>query len=297
MFVALLALACTPSAALAQTGPAPTRTDVSYDVDGTLPTPQRLGTLDLYRPAPARRADRRGIVVYVHGGGWAVGDKRAVGAKARLFTQAGYVFASVNYRLSPSPPNTADANRIRFPDHPRDVAEAIVWLHRHARSFGGDRRRIALIGHSAGAHLIALVATDPSHLARFRGPRPHVRGFVPLDAGVFDIAADLRRASPFRRAMLTNAFGTPAEEAADPRWAAGSMNTHADPGDPRALIVNQRRRGGLAVRYAAGLGGAPDAQVLLLDKTHAEINRDLGAPGDNTPLTPTVLGFVRSVLG
>ena len=46
-----------------------------------------------------------------------------------------------------------------------------------------------------------------------------------------------------------------------------------------------------------GLGGAPDAQVLLLDKTHAEINRDLGAPGDNTPLTPTVLRFVRSVLG
>jgi arylformamidase len=295
--LALLALACAPSAAVARAGPPLTRTGVAYDVDGIAPVPPRLGTLDLYRPAPARRADRRGIVVYVHGGGWQQGDKRAVGAKARLFTQAGYVFASVNYRLSPSPPNPADATRIRFPDHPRDVAEAVVWLHRHARSYGGDRRRIALIGHSAGAHLVALVATDPSYLGRLPGPRPHVSGFVPLDAGAFDVAASIRQAPARRRSLFTNAFGTPGEEARDPRWAAGSMLTHADPGDPRALVVNQRRRGGLAARYAAGLGGAPDVQVLLLDKTHTEINRDLGVPGDASPLTPTVLGFVRSVLG
>lgn len=296
--VALLALACAPPAAVAQTGAPPlTRTGVGYDVDGSVPVPQRLGTLDLYRPAPARRADRRGIVVYVHGGGWQVGDKRAVGAKARLFTRAGYVFASVNYRLSPSPPDPANATRVRFPDHPRDVAEAVVWLHRHARGFGGDRRRIALIGHSAGAHLVALVATDPSHLGRFPGPRPAISGFVPLDAGAFDVAAEIRRAPAGRRTLFTNAFGTPAEEARDARWAAASMLTHADPGDPRALVVNQRRRGGLAARYAANLGGAPDARVLLLDKTHMEINRDLGAPGDTSPLTPTVLRFVRSVLG
>jgi arylformamidase len=295
---ALLALACAPSAAVAQTGAPPlTRTGVAYDVDGSVPVPRRLGTLDLYRPAPARRTDRRPIVVYVHGGGWAVGDKRAVGAKARLFTRAGYVFASVNYRLSPSPPDPANPARVRFPDHPRDVAEAVVWLHRHARRFGGDRRRIALIGHSAGAHLVSLVATDPSHLARFRGPRPAIRGFVPLDAGAFDVAAEIRQAPARRRTLFVNAFGTPAEEVSDARWAAASMLTHANPGDPRALVVNQRRRGAPAARYAASLGGAPNAQVLLLDKTHAEINRELGAPGDTSPLTPTVLRFVRSVLG
>ena len=295
--LALLALACCPSAALAQTGTPPTRAGVVYDVDGSTPVPRRLGTLDLYRPAPARRADHRGIVVYVHGGGWRQGDKRAVGAKARLFTRAGYVFASVNYRLSPSPPAPANTARIRFPDHPRDVAEAVVWLHRHARTFGGDRRRIALIGHSAGAHLVALVATDPSYLGRLPGPRPVISGFVPLDAGAFDVAASIRQSPAGRRSLFTNAFGTPAEEARDPRWAAASMFTHADPGDPRALVVNQRRRGGLAARYAAGLGGAPDAQVLLLDKNHTEINRDLGIAGDTSALTPTVLGFVRSVLG
>jgi arylformamidase len=296
--LAVPALACAPSAAVAQTGAPPlTRTGVAYDVDGSVPSPQRLGTLDLYRPAPARRADRRPVVVYVHGGGWAVGDKRAVGAKARLFTRAGYVFASVNYRLSPSPPHPANPTRVRFPDHPRDVAEAVVWLHRHARRFGGDRRRIALIGHSAGAHLVALVATDPSYLGGFGGPRPAIRGFVPLDAGAFNVASEIGNAPPGRRTLFVNAFGTPAEEARDARWAAASMLTHADPGDPPALVVNQRRRAGLAARYAAGLGGAPDARGLLLDKTHAEINRELGAPGDTSPLTPTVLRFVRSVLG
>ncbi len=88
--LALPALTCAPSAAVAQTGAPPLmRTGVAYDVDGSVPVPRRLGTLDLYRPALARRADRRPVVVYVHGGGWAVGDKRAVGAKARLFTRAG----------------------------------------------------------------------------------------------------------------------------------------------------------------------------------------------------------------
>jgi len=271
--------------------------DISYDLDGRRPPVARLGALDLYRPSAARRGQRRGIVVYVHGGGWRRGDKNAVGAKAKLFAGAGYLFASVNYRLSPSPPRPTDAGRVRFPDHPRDLGEAVAWLHRNAKRYGGDGRRIALTGHSAGAHLVALVATDTGYLQRYRAPRSIVRGFVALDPGAYDVGASARIGGS-RGSLFQNAFGTPAEEAADPRWAAASMLTHADAADPPALVVTQRRRGAQARGYAARLGGAPDAAVLALDKTHEQINVELGAPaGQASGETQAVLGFVRRVLG
>jgi acetyl esterase/lipase len=271
--------------------------DVAYDLDGSRPALARLGRLDVYRPAAARRRDRRGVVVYVHGGGWAIGDKSRVGAKAEFFTNAGFLFVSVNYRLSPRPPALGDPARVRFPDHPRDVGEAVAWLHRNAARYGGDGRRIALTGHSAGAHLVALVATDRSYLRRFRVPRAAVRGFVPLDTAAYWVAE--RASRPGRGGVLfQNAFGTPAEEQADPRWASASLLTHADRADPPALVVTKARTAARASAYAARLGGRPRATVLPLAKTHAEINRELGtvagrASGENR----AVMGFVRRVLG
>jgi acetyl esterase/lipase len=271
--------------------------DVAYDLDGSRPAVARLGALDLYRPAGARRGDRRGVVVYVHGGGWAIGDKARVGAKAELFTDAGYVFASVNYRLSPNPPALGDPARVRFPEHPRDVGEAVAWLHRNVARHGGDGRRLALIGHSAGAHLVALVATDRSYVRRFRVPRAVVRGFVPLDTAAYAVGAMATR--PGRGGVLyQNAFGTPAEEQADPRWAAASLLTHADPSDPPALVVTKARTAARASAYAARLGGRRHATVLPLAKTHAQINRELGtAAGRASGENQAVMGFVRRVLG
>ena len=110
------------------------------------PTDPALNQLDLYRPtAPAGEAAP--LVIYVHGGGWRRGDKAAgILDKAKLFTDAGYVFASVNYRLSPesAPPGGLDPNRIMFPDHPDDVGEAIGWLARNAAQLGADPARIAV---------------------------------------------------------------------------------------------------------------------------------------------------------
>jgi arylformamidase len=292
------ALGCAGPAWAQAPAPAPAGVaDLVYDLDGQRPVPRRLGALDLYRPAAARRRERRPIVVYVHGGAWAVGDKAAVGGKAQLFTDAGYLFASVNYRLSPNPPNLGDPARVRFPDHPRDVGEAVAWLHRNARRHGGDGHRMVLIGHSAGAHLAALVATDRSYLRRFATPRSIVRGFVPLDSGAYEIAEATLNPRPRRRLIFENAFGSAAEEAADPRWAEASLNTHADRRDPPALIVTQLgQRATWAQDYAARLGGAPRAQVLALAKSHAQINAHLGRPGGAADLTPAVLGFVKRVL-
>ena len=158
---------------LAVTAPAsvPHR-DLSYDL-GSPPPVAGQNRLDVYSPVGARRGSRP-VVVWVHGGGWQEGDKRdGIRRKARLLTGAGYVLASVNYRLSEVAPPSGpfDPARIRFPDHPRDVGEAVAWLHRRVARFGGDPRRIVLMGHSSGAHVAALVATDPRYLRRYRVPR------------------------------------------------------------------------------------------------------------------------------
>ena len=101
--LAVLAVAIAASAA---TAPAYTsRIDIYYDL-GSPPEPQSPraeNALDLYLPDGIQPSDRRPVIVYVHGGGWSIGDKSNNPLdKARLFTDAGYVYATVNYRLSPA---------------------------------------------------------------------------------------------------------------------------------------------------------------------------------------------------
>jgi arylformamidase len=216
--------------------------------------------------------------------------------KARLFTRAGYLFASINYRLSPDPP-TLDRPRTRFPAHPRDVGEALAWLHKRAARFGGDGDRIVVAGHSAGAHIASLVATDPRYVERLGAPVPMMRGLVSLDGAAFDVPRAIRLAAgSFRLLMLENAFGTRAEQRRDPRWARASPLAHAGHEDPPTLVVQQDRPSSLAVARPFERALGPDARLLPVDKSHEEINRHLGSPADRTRMTSRVLAFVNSVL-
>jgi hypothetical protein len=144
-----------------------------------------LTSLDLYLPRGACRARRGGapVVVWVHGGAYAVGDKaQQVADKVRHFTRRGWIFASVNYRLTrPGDPASA-----RFPDHFDDVAAAVAWLRRHIARRGGDRSRIALLGHSAGADIVSNVAVNPRYLAAHRQRLRALRCAAPLDTAGFD---------------------------------------------------------------------------------------------------------------
>ncbi len=81
-----------------------------------------------------------------------------------MFQTFDYVFISVNYRLSPFPYNLDDSDRIMYPDHNTDVADAIKWIVDHIDQYGGDPDNIVVMGHSAGAHLVALTGTNASFL-------------------------------------------------------------------------------------------------------------------------------------
>ncbi|WP_261570029.1 alpha/beta hydrolase [Frankia gtarii] len=129
------------------------RRDVAY---APVSPAQRL---DLYRPTPPPAADaaaRDGaglpVVITIHGGAFALGDKRDDLPVIHALVHAGYAVASLNYRLS------AEA---RFPAAVQDVKAAVRWVRAHAADHGLDPDRIVASGASAGAYLAVMLGTTP----------------------------------------------------------------------------------------------------------------------------------------
>jgi acetyl esterase/lipase len=247
-----------------------------------------LTSLDLYLPRGACRAGRGRVpvVVWVHGGGYAVGDKsQQVAAKVRLFTATrGWIFVSVNYRLS----RAGDPSSARFPDHYDDVATAIAWLRRHIAARRGDPSRIALLGHSAGADIVSNVAVNPRYLAAHGQPLTALRCFAPLDTAGFDKA----RASAQEQRQWRIALGN------EPTYVTSTSATllvRAGIGIPRALTVFRGTPGRIAIEqgFAAALRrvGVPATLVDATTLTHNQVNQRIGAPGD-TVMTPPLLRFL-----
>jgi acetyl esterase/lipase len=271
--------------------------DLVYDL-GSPPAEPRFNALDLYLPEGTQQDASLPVVVYVHGGAWRAGDKsNQIADKVRLFTGAGYAFASVNYRLSPADPTVLDPGRSRFPDHPHDIGEAIGWLKSHVGDHGADPGRMLLIGHSAGAHLVSLVSTDPAYTGAYGIEPWRLIGTVSLDTDAFDIASEADPLSPTANnpVLFQNAFGTPAENAAAGPWQAASPIAWADPGDPEFLFVTSQlpRRVADNQAMATALGQGP-AAVLSLPYDHEQINDAVGGGADPAGETQAILSFLAA---
>jgi acetyl esterase len=135
--------------------------------DATKPASVLVDADVSYGPNPAQRVDvfvpsrstaNGATIVLIHGGGWVGGDKSDLEPEARRLARLGYVVASLNYRLAPRHP---------FPAAIRDTAAAVDWLMAPTRAarFGIDRRRIGVVGYSAGGQLAAMLATTDQRLA------------------------------------------------------------------------------------------------------------------------------------
>ncbi len=291
-----LLVACLAGCALAAegAGAAIPQLNVNYDL-GSPPSPANRNFLDVYRPDGSSPGDSRPVVVYVHGGGWRTGNKtNQITDKVNLFTGAGYVFVSLNYRLSPDPVDESyPADRVRFPDHPDDVGEAIGWLDRNVAAFGGDPSRMLLIGHSAGAHLVSLVSTDPRYVEA-HGVEPwQLIGTVALDGDAYDVAdriSEVGAAAP----LFYSAFATPAENAVDGTWTNASPEAWAGPRDPEHLIVTQAAAPGRiadAEELAVALGQDPATSVFRAPYDHEGINDAVGGPADTAGETAAIMSF------
>lgn len=109
----------------------------------------RLIPAGLYRPL-GRRDEPLPIVVFLHGGGWSMGDLECYDGLVRsLCALSGAIFVSIDYRLAPEH---------KFPQGLEDSLAAMHWIARYASAFGGDAARLAVMGDSAGGNLAAVVA-------------------------------------------------------------------------------------------------------------------------------------------
>ncbi len=229
-----------------------------------------LQKLDFFRAKTASAA----LVVFVHGGGWDKGDKNnATGRyKAPHYGDQGYAFASINYRLLPN--GTVEQQAA-------DVANALAYLRGNAAKLGFDPGRIVLMGHSAGAHLVALVGTDPQYLRAAGMTLSELRGVISLDGACYDVPAQMIDGPKMMKDTYKDAFGT------DPaRQRALSPTLQAAP--PNAspfLIIHVEREDG--TRQSAGLAAALRQSGVPVQLTgvkgkglkgHVEINRSMGDP-------------------
>ena len=227
-------------------------------------------TLDVYAPAEGKDHP---IIVYIHGGGWKAGDKKGVQKKPQAFTDKGFVFVSTNYRFVPN---------VTVKEMTADIAKAIRFVHDHAKEHGGDPNSIVVMGHSAGAHLAALVCTDDSYLKAEKLPMTVLKGCVPVDVSVYDIPKRLKDGGSVPPETFTKLFGETEESQRDYSPAA---HVAKGKGIPPFLILHVADRPDTKAQshwLADKLKDAGvEAKVVAAEgKTHGTINSDLGLPDD-----------------
>lgn len=234
--------------------------------------------LDIYLP---EHPDSAPILFMVHGGGWRAGSKAArsvVENKVARWVPRGFILVSADYRMLPGTDPLHQAE---------DVAHALAYVQDNALSWGGDPRKITVLGHSAGAHLVALLAADPDKARQF-GVRPWL-GTVSLDSAALDVEQVMhRRHLP----LYDHAFGSSPDY-----WRVVSpIGNLQGGGMPMLLVCSTQRTDGSCreahqfVDKARSLGRS--ASVLEQNLSHLEINRDLGLPG---AYTSGVEAFLRSL--
>lgn len=240
-------------------------------------------SLDVYARPGISRAP---VVLFVHRGSWQTGDKRAVGLKPIPFAAAGYVTVATNYRFRP------DAS---ISEMAADIAAAVAWIRANIERFGGDPDRIALMGHSAGAHLVAVVGANTDFLNAAGVPPDSIIGVVPLDTGPYDVKLQLQtsgRESSYGK-MLHMVFGEDPEV-----WKHVSPADNIGPKTPPFLVVSSDNRGdseSQAHRLVNLLNAAGVKAEWFMAKglNHNGVNTAIG-PAYND-LTRKVVGFLADV--
>ena len=276
----LAALPTAAGAATKQQCPKQPTRNVQYrKVKGVDP---KLLSVDIFPPETGCPAP---VVMWVHGGGWQIGDKsNQMANKVKLLNDLGDVVVSVNYRLT----DPSSANPVQYPTHAEDVAAA-AWVHENITKYGGDPKQIALMGHSAGAQIVANIATDPQFLAAHDLALDDLACVAPLDTEGFDVTRQGQLGTP----LYVDAFGTDPEV-----WAEASAINHVDRGAgiPPHLLVRRgtlpRQRQLEAYADALTAAGVPVTIVDARGLSHNEVNAQIGAPGD-TVMTQAVTSFLE----
>lgn len=207
--VAVLALVgCTPLGllnAVSIAEPYELKTDVAYGEGDRR-------KLDIYQPPNAQGAP---VVVFFYGGRWQSGDKDEYRFVGEALASRGFVAVIPDYRLYPD---------VIFPAFVEDAAAAVAWVHQNVGRFGGDAATLHLMGHSAGAHIAGLLATDERYLLTAGAPPKVLDSFVGL-AGPYDFL-------PFTDADIRALMGPEAQ------WPTTQPVNFVDGAEPPMLLLH-----------------------------------------------------------
>ena len=198
--------------------------------------PDARQKLDIYLPDNRKPTK---VVIFVYGGSWNSGSRNEYAFVGRALASRGFATVIADYRLAPGH---------RYPDFVTDTAKAAAWTHSHIREFGGDPNQLYLVGHSAGAYNVMMVALDPAFLRREGEDEGIVKGAVGL-SGPYDF---LPLAVDATRAAFANTTGL--EETQPVYWATkgrkppifvatGDADELVQPRNTRALAAALRSSG------------------------------------------------------
>jgi len=234
---------------------------------------------DVYRPLDSLGKPLTGqhpVVVFVHGGSWESGNKRLYEWMGQSLAKQGILAILPNYGVMPDR---------RFPGFVEDAAAALAHARERVSEWGGDTTRFVLMGHSAGAHIAALVAFNPQYLAAHNLAPGVLSGFVGL-SGPYDFIYD----TP----LLRRTFGGTAEEerAAQP---IAFVSAHA----PRTLLVMGREDTTVNPRNTVSLAarmreiGAPVEEMWVSGTHGVTVGAFARIYRADNPIVERVLRFVR----
>jgi acetyl esterase/lipase len=169
--------------------------------------PKPRQKLDVYRP---KNGEVKATILYLYGGGWVSGARWYYRLFGRMMASRGYAVVVPDYHLYP---------HATFPAFVEDGARAFKWMHDHAAELGGNSSRLFVMGHSAGAHISALLALDPKYLSAHGLTTAAIKGVIGLAGpytidplkwkGIKDIFASSREAPHGARPIKLVRAGAP----------------------------------------------------------------------------------------
>jgi acetyl esterase/lipase len=274
--IATLLAACSPIKVLNALTPSSTFTKTSSIAYGDDPRQK----LDIYRPVTA--LPDAPVVVFFYGGSWNSGSKDDYGFVGEALASRGIVVVIADYRLYP---------QVRYPAFLQDGAQAVAWAHQHSAEYGGDPRKLYVMGHSSGAYNAAMLALDPQWLAGV-GLSPSVfKGWIGL-AGPYDFL-------PIENRDVRPVFFYP-----DSPPDSQPINHVSHDAPPSLLIASvddnlvnpKRNTGGLANKLRAA--GVPVEEFYFTKTSHATLVASMSRPLRwLAPVLDRVTAFIKFTPG